>query len=213
MGVPFLPGVPPLAAYSPVPAGASVLLTADSLLGNFFDLTPQWGFFLDGQPVIVCDNVLSFNFKQEFAISDYPVEQGGFASFNKVQIPINIGFRFSTGGSVEQRAAFIQSIAAIVGDLNFYSALTPENEWDSLNLVHWSINREAARGNGLLVIDVLAFEVRIGDQANNFQDTAQPSGAGNTNTGPVQPTQMGSEGQAAVSAGTGAPPDNFPGAP
>lgn len=205
MGVPFLPGVPPLSSYGAVAIGADILLTADSILGGILDLSPQWGFFLDGQPVVTSDNVASFNFKQEFAISDYPTEMGGFASYNKVQIPINIGFRFTTGGSVDARTAMIQSIMAVVGDTNFYQAMTPENTWDSLNFVHWSMNREAMRGNGLLVIDVLAFEVRIGDQANNFQDTAAPSGAAPANNGPQQSSQMGPEGASAVSSGTGAP--------
>ena len=70
-----------------------VLLVADAVTQPS-QVTPQWGIFLDGDPVVVADNVLTFGFKKSARISKYPQEQGAFASYNKVATPAEPGLRF-----------------------------------------------------------------------------------------------------------------------
>jgi len=70
-----------------LPAGVNVfsdvvLLVADAV-SLFFGVTPQWGIFLDGEPVVVADNVVAFGFKKSARISKYPQEQGAFASYKQ----------------------------------------------------------------------------------------------------------------------------------
>jgi hypothetical protein len=87
-----------------------VLMAADTYtyFANVFQ--QQWGIFQNGVPIVTADTVSSFEYKQEWALSDFPVEQGGFASYDKVHIPYDVRFRFVSGGSEANRAALLSSI-------------------------------------------------------------------------------------------------------
>ena len=103
-----IPGLPALAAdiaelFSTIP-----LITSDGPDVSTAVASSQWGIFLNGDPVVICDNVLSMEFRQDFKISNYPVEQGAFATYNKVQQPMEVKFRFSTGGSSAKRSEHVE---------------------------------------------------------------------------------------------------------
>lgn len=138
-----------------------VLLTADALglLGSTSQ--QQWGLFLNGEPAIVSDNVISFEYKQDHRVSNFPQEEGAFESYNKVQLPFDIRLRFSTGGSPADRQAMIDSIDAIIGSTDLFDAVTPEKVYESVNPVHQDLRRTAINGVGLLIIDVLCEQVRV----------------------------------------------------
>jgi hypothetical protein len=125
---------------------------------------------------------VAFEFKQDFRISNYPVEEGSFESYNKVQIPYDVRLRFSTGGSVADRQAMIESVDAIIGSTDVFDAVTPEKVYQSLNPVHQDIRRTSRDGVGLLVIDIFCEQVRI-TATPQFTSSQQPQAAsGNTTT-------------------------------
>lgn len=185
MAVPDLPGVPVLSAYADPPGLAFALLTEDGA-GVFNSTSPiQWGLFLNGESVIVADAVATFSFKQEFSVSDYPVEDGAFASYDKVQIPQEVRFRFTSGGSQSNRQALIDSVKAIIGDTeNFYTAVTPEHVIENMTATHWDYARNNAVG--LISIDVWAINIQVPSSTPNFQNTQSPSGASQQPGGSVQ---------------------------
>src|ERR1700692_2719036 len=128
--VPNVPGVPPLSSYA---ANAVTLLAVDlvaSVLGAF---APQWGIFLNGSPVVVADSVISVGYKQGWRIADYPIEGGGFASYDKVDTPYDARVRFSTGGSDANRQALLDSVAAIAGSTQVFDVVTPETVYADAN--------------------------------------------------------------------------------
>ena len=150
-----------------------VLLTADLLFpGQVRE--QQWGLFLNGGPVVVSDNVISFEFKQDYRLSNYNQEEGAFETYNKVQLPYDVRLRFSTGGSAADRQQMIDSVDAIIASLDLYDAVTPERVYTSVNPVHQDYRRTARDGVGLLTIDVYCQQVRV---------TATPQFANSTPTG------------------------------
>ena len=179
--VPNVPGVPPLASFS---SSVITLLVADAitLLGGL--LAPLWGVFLNGLPVIAADSVVSLGFKQEWAISNYPVEKGAFESYDKVQTPFEARVRFASGGSLANRQDLLNSIAAIAGDLNQYDVVTPEVIYQSVNVADYHYSREAARGLGLMVVDVLLLQIRV-SATQTF--TQSPSSSNPQSVGQIQP--------------------------
>lgn len=182
--VPNVPGVPALPRGSGAILAGIELLVADALSAFAFG-APQWGVFLNGDLVIQADSVVTFDFKQEFQISDYPVEEGAFQTYNKVQLPFDVRVRMATGGSAAARQAFINSVAAVVASLDLYDVVTPEVVYTSVNFGHQSYDRKASNV-GLLSIDLWGEQVRVTATAA-FSNTQQPSGAGQVNDGTVQP--------------------------
>lgn len=180
--VPRVPGVPMLRSYS----AASIILIAGDLLRALTGLaTTRWGIFRNGVPVLVADNVVSFEFKQEFSLSDYPVEQGGFQSYNKVQIPSEIRVRVSAGGSDANRQAFLASIADVINTTDLYDVVTPETVYIGYNFSHRDFRREAREGLGLITVDLWLTEIRQTATAT-FTSTQQPGVAGRQANGNVQ---------------------------
>lgn len=168
-----LPGLPDLPSDVSDLFETVIALTADAL-GIGVGSSPQWGIFLNGDPVILADGVLTVEVKQDYSISSYPVEQGAFASYNKVQRPIETRFQFATGGSVSDRQAFLNSIAAIIGDTNLYDVVTPEAIYPNQNLIHQDYRRSAHEGLGLLVVDITCQEVRPASLATSTTTTTSP---------------------------------------
>lgn len=178
--VPIAPGVPPLLRdpNAVIPA-ALTLLVADALtiLGGFGQA--QWGLFKNSVPVIVSDNVVSFDFKREWTVSDYPLEQGAFESYDKVAVPFDVRLRFSMGGSDADRQAFLDSIDAAANTLDLFDAVMPEKVYPSVNVTHYDYRRTATNGLGLLVVDAWCIQVRVTAQAA-FTSAQQNNGTGVT---------------------------------
>jgi len=161
---------------------------------------PQWGLFDQfGDSVIAADNVLDFNYKKDWRIANYPIEEGGFQSYNKVQLPFDIVFRFTCGGSVADRQQFLDSIAAIQGDTNLYIAVTPEGPYPNVNVTNVSYPRTAEKV-GLITVELRLSEV-IPATAPAFSNTQDPGSASPVNTGTVNTYTPTASQQQEINAG------------
>jgi hypothetical protein len=208
---PNFPGIPPLINF--LFPQAPTLLTTDTVDGGNF--TKRWGVFKGGQPVISFDAFIGIDYRQGWSISDFPLEQGAFESYDKVQLPFDVRVKFAAGGTLENREALLQSVAAIAKTLDLYDVVTPEVVYTSVNVQHYDYRRTAINGNGLITIELWLLEVRIGASAGLTQigganptdgtaqttadatpftsgappltNTADPSGMTSFNLGGVQP--------------------------
>ena len=168
------PGVPALIS------GASIvlptLLTADAYTQYGVPVTPQWGIFLDGQPVITADTCSAMDYRQGWSLSDYPVERGGFETYDKVQLPYDVRLRFAAGGDESNRQALLASVEAVAGSLLLFDVVTPERTYTSCNVQHYDYRRTAQNGVGLIVVEVWLLEVRVlyNDQLDNTGTNGQP---------------------------------------
>lgn len=180
-----VPGLPPLLSGFTITSPTLLLQDAfDALTGQD---APQWGIFQDGVAVIEADNVLSFEYKQEWSVSDYPVETGGFQSYDKVSRPFDAKLRFSCGGSEDARIEFLQSISDVASTTDLYDVVTPEQTYESANITHYDYRRTSTNGVGLLIIDIWLVEIREATSAE-FSNTQAASGSGTQNDGTVQTT-------------------------
>jgi hypothetical protein len=181
--VPNFPGVPALSSYS---TSGITLLVADlvSAITGIFG-PPQWGVYLDGEQAIVANSTVDFSYKQDWVIADYPVEGGGFQSYDKVQLPFDSRIRFATGGSVTDRQALLNSVQDAANSLNLYDIYTPEAVYSSCNISHFDYDRAAMSGLGLLIIDVWFREIRVSSTAT-FSQTQSPTDSSQQSIGNVQ---------------------------
>lgn len=181
--VPDVPGVPAIPRDPNAAAQILVLLTSDAVDLFSGPSSQQWGLFQNGEPVVVCDNVLAFGFQQRFDASDYQVEDGGFETYNKVQEPFDVRLRFSTGGSTAAKQAFIASIAAIIASTDLFDGVTPEQTYSNINPVFQSYDRSAVRGLGLMTIDVHCIEIRPTGQTQFTTNTATSGSSASVTSG------------------------------
>jgi hypothetical protein len=152
------PGVP-IVRPGDMPPDPDVM-TSDSVSTPNGSASPQWGLYLNGNPVITANSIAVFGFKSTSEVSDYPVEQGGFASYDKVQLPFSGRVRYVTGGTLSDRTSFLNSVDTAKKSLDLYDLVTPEETYPSVNVTDYDYERRADNA-GLLIVDVSCEEIRV----------------------------------------------------
>ena len=179
------PGVPSLL----IPAQAAILPTlmrADAMpLPGYNTSQAQWGIFKNKQPVIVPDNIVGFDFRKDFHISNYPQEAGAFQSYNKVDIPFDARVTMSKGGSIEARQAFLSEVEMIAKSIELYDVVTPEKVYANCNIAHVDYSRTSTNGATLLTVIIWLIAVPV-TASQTLSNTAAPSGANPATVGTVQ---------------------------
>lgn len=183
--VPDVPGVPALTSYA---ENTAELLFSDLVAALFAPLS-QWGVYQNGAPVLAAgtnaDNQISFDYKQDFPISTYPVEQGQFQTYDRVQLPAEIRCRFSAGLDATNRQNFLQTIDAIMNSgTTLFDIVTPEEVYLGYSPAHRDFSRVAESGVGLVIVDLWFLEV-VQTATAQYQNTQQPGNAGQQYSGNV----------------------------
>jgi hypothetical protein len=157
-----IPGIPQLPPSAATPVAATI--ASEAITGALWQaskMPPAWGVFDDdGNQVVFPDSVLEFSHRQEYEISNFPVQDGAFASYNKVIRPFEISLRFSKGGTLDDRAQFLSDIDDLAQSTDLYTVITPERIYDNVNLERYEVTRRGAQGAYFLTeVDLYFIEV------------------------------------------------------
>jgi hypothetical protein len=170
--VPNLPGVPQVVRSNQFPAGTPPQLGGALALGRLFLALFQksrWGIFRDysdqppevdpetgeriqtltvsaAPPVLEPDNFRDFGFRHEWTVTDAPTEAGGFATYNKVNNPHELLIRLTKGGTLKDRADFLEQLDKLANSLDLLKVMTPERTYTSLNITRYEVMRKEAKG-------------------------------------------------------------------
>lgn len=213
--VPKLPGVPQLARSNLFPAAPAPIIALGLALGKLWQsifAQPQWAIYKanppqtkdadDGletvtvvgsrSPVVKPDSFGEFGYRNEWSVSDYPVQDGKFYSYDKVANPFEISIRMYKGGTKEARKKFLDSIEAIAGTLLLYDIVTPEKTYLNVNVTRFEVARRGAGGAYFLSeVDLFFREIRsvtatYSTTSTTTQNAQNPSADPVVNTGTVQ---------------------------
>jgi len=184
--VPVAPGVPNILRKQGSIVAAGVMLLKDAV-SAYLSAPTEWGIFQNGKSVLISDSVVSVDYRKEWHISDYPIEQGNFESYNKVRMPYDARITFSKGGTDSDRNEFLTTIESISASLELYDVVTPEFTYVNANISHFDYRRTSINGVGLLAVTIWLQEIRA-TAASAFSkvETAEPSGAQPLNNGVSQ---------------------------
>jgi hypothetical protein len=211
--VPEYPGVPALVRGANIPPQIQLGLgEIQTALASAMQSPFQWGIFdtngnqlglLGGdanslfQAVVLSMSgpTLSTNaveFTKETRISDFPIEQGSFANYNKVQLPAEPVVTLVLGGSVADRTIFLNLINAACNSTDLYSVVTPEVTYVNYSLERYNLVRRADRGATLIIVELVLKEIRqVSAAYSNVQtpinEPQNPAATPQTNSGLVQP--------------------------
>lgn len=179
LGVPVLLRAPGFAAFA---APALILADALGITGLLFG--PQWGLFtLNGAPFAVADSVYSMDYRREYIVATYPLEQGAYRAYNRVELPREARIRFTTN---TDKGGFLEALERAISSLELFRLYTPESAYENVTINHFDYRREARSGASLLHIDVWVTQVRILPQGR-FASSAVPEARSTQQNGAVQP--------------------------
>lgn len=174
--VPKAPGVPAL-----LRSGAQILDTAtlgylgigDALNSIIGYPNTEWGVFNPKGAIFAdYDSFNAMGYNNESSVSDYPVEQGGFASYNKVDAAYDMIVTLHCGGGADRRAKFLQACENARASLDTYSVLTPEKTYRNINFVDLQYRREETNGAYLLIVTLVGREIRNNTRADYSEPKA-----------------------------------------
>lgn len=204
--VPNVPGVPSIARNPDFSADYGDLVSAVTS-GNPLSIiesviTPRWGIYAPNtmEKVIVPDSVLAFEYRGDARVSDYPVEAGGFKSYNKVQQPFDIRIKITcngagtlgrigslttSGGTVAMtREDFLVHLEGMKLSLDLYDLVTPDFVYNSVNLIHFDYKRTNTEGVTLLIAELYLREVQQSTKAG-YKTVGSDSATDSKNQGTV----------------------------
>jgi hypothetical protein len=216
--IPPLPGVPPLPRSVDIPPAIGLILgEVASILLNALQSPAQWG-IIDQNGNILGENdqnlsiiqsiqaqvtgmqgpILSFNaleYLKETRISDFPIEEGSFASYNKVELPGTSTVTLALAGNVSDRSSFLNAIDEACTSTNLYFVVSPETVYGPVSLERYNYVRRSERGATLLLVEIVCKEIRevsavYSTVATPINQPQNPNAVSQTNSGLVQPTPL-----------------------
>ena len=193
--VPNVLGVPALRRLGTGKQLATLLISRilERIILRRFTRTNVWGLYDQRGIVVVCDSIVSFDFKGDSKIAEVPLQNGSFAAYNKVQMPDSQILRMSKGGTDEARNTFLNAIDAAKKSTNLYSIVTPSKTYTDVSIESYDYRQTAQDGISLLVVDVRIKEIR--QVAASFStvklaDVKNKAAASPKNSGLVQPSNV-----------------------
>lgn len=219
-------GAPTYAVITAMPTA-----TAGGFLGSAGDIGGSGG----GTPVLTPDSVLSLEWKGERRISDYPVQNGQFVSYNKVAVPFDLRMVMTCQGpsAVQQALAPVtQSLERALGDIgmafgqpmtrndflkqldtmlnstDLYNVVTPDKVYMNVNLTGYNHAKKSDEGGTLIIADLMFREVRESGTAQYSKpgvDVGALQQISTTSPGAASPVDVGTVSGTTSGGSVGAP--------
>ena len=187
----MLAGMPSVPNFIPVEALTNVGLSLGgaALINGVFGKT--WGIVNRfGIPIVLADTVVSMNYDAGSSISKYPVEQGSFASYNKVNAPSMATVSMSKGsGGPEERGTFLAELETLLKSTISVHTLTPEYVHFNYQIVGLNYARSAKDGATMITVNVDLEEVLEAKVEYSIEEVKAPSDSKTVDGGAKQSTQ------------------------
>jgi hypothetical protein len=155
-------GIPNLLNNLPRAIGFTLLGNLANTLTDLLFPAPNWGVYISGTttPAFNVSSVAELDIGGESDVSDYPLEDGTFATYNKVRTPNMFAIRMMRDGSQAQRAAFLNWLQVTTGGLDIFDVLCPERSYLNATLKSYRISRTSGSGAAMVIADCIFQEVR-----------------------------------------------------
>lgn len=128
---------------------------------SFLSAAPTWTLQSEGGGTAVnFDVFLSMDFSGENQVAHEPIEQGGFASYNKQDSPKEIAVELACTGLYMTQQPVLETLDKLAASVQKLSLVTPAAEYKNLNLESYSYARKDDGGAGMLVVELKLVEVR-----------------------------------------------------
>lgn len=175
-----------------------VKTTAITILGNvvgaafdFFFPPPKWGIYFPGTNDIAMhvSSVVELDISAEAVVSNYPLENGSFTTYNKVLQPKYFSLRITRDG-----AEYLQSDMQgwLERELDFpslYDVVCPTKTWQNVTLASYREVKNSRSGAAMMTVDCLFQEVRELPAEYSNSQIAEPEDQEVTPTVRVSPVE------------------------
>jgi len=184
---------------------STVLLAGSAVADGISLLTgawaTQWAIYASGTttPAIMPDSFSSLDFSGDSRVCDYPVEQGGFESYNKVMVPEELHVVLICSGSAMEQDEFIATLRSMRQSTNLYDVATPYDLLPNMSLTRYDYKQTSQNGVTMLTAECVFEEIRqassptysSSQSSTPVINSNSPSASSPTNIGTVQTYPLG----------------------
>lgn len=184
--VPLTDGVPPVlrSVIAPVVAGVAMMTRdGDGIAGS---ANEKWGIFTpEGAPVLLADAISAIDINGEAQAADYPLEGGGFESYNKVSTPFAVRVEMVKSGDKDSRIKYLETLESMRNSTDLFSVVMPDRTFSNVTLTRYEIMRSSELGPQALRVAVSLEEIRVQARIRYLNDRS-PNGLATESGGSVQ---------------------------
>ena len=169
-----LPNIPNFVAPE-VLTNVGISLGGAALINGIFGKV--WGIVNEfGVPVVLADTVLGMNYDAGSSISKYPVEQGSFTSYNKVNAPSMATVQMAKGsGGVLERGLFLAQLEGLLKSTLSFHIITPEYVYLNYQIIGINHARAAQDGATMITVNLDLEEVLEAKVDYSIEEVKNPS--------------------------------------
>lgn len=135
-------------------------------------------------PVIEPDSYRRMQNESNSDVTTAPIQDGSFASYNKVANPFELRLRLFKAGTLKQRQDFLDTLDQIANSADLYRVVTPERIYASMSIEGYRLVREGNTGAYALAEVEISF-VEIRQVQPQYTSTAE--GTQNAKAASAQP--------------------------
>ena len=149
------------------------------MLLELLGLAPVWTLQDEGGGTAVdFDVFLSMDFAGQNAVAHEPIEQGGFASYNKQDTPQEFTVELACTKMYFNQQPVLENIDKLAKGIQKLSLVTPSSEYKNLNLEGYSYRRTEDAGAGMLVVELKLVEIREVETKKKTTASEKPKSEG-----------------------------------
>ena len=187
-------GMPNISSYISKEVISNIgLSTGGALLINGV-FGKKWGVFNEfGIPIVLADSFGGMTYDAGSSISKYPVEQGSFNSYNKVNNPSMATVTLHKGsGGVTGRSLFLTQLEALLKSTLSFHVITPEYVYMNYQIIGINHARTAQDGATLVTVNLDLEEVLEAKIEYDIEEVKAPSDANTVDGGAKESKQTSS---------------------
>lgn len=142
-----------------------------------------------GQSIVSFTSFFDIDYKNEGKALSNPVEEGGFANYNKTQSPLDIRVTLGFQGDESDFQYALSKLAEYQQQTVKLSVATPAEFYESMTLESYTYKRAQGAGAGMLTVELNFKEVREVETQVSTTVITKPknsTSSGNVNTGKTQ---------------------------
>lgn len=163
--VPRAQGIPPMPRNdSPTFAQNFInaqLAALQAAIWDFISVKEEWSIVdFDGNVITTFDSFNEIEAVNPTTVSNFPLQRGSFASYNKVNLPKPITVVLTKAGTDQEMANFITAIDQATNSTDLYTVITPTATYSSMNLELSGYRQTAEEGSHLIRVELRMIEIR-----------------------------------------------------
>lgn len=165
----------------------------------------QWAIYATGtsNPVIQPDSFSTLEFRGEATSANYPLEQGAFASYNKVKLPFSMRLQLVCDNHNMSRTDFLRQLEYMRLSTDLYDIASPDGFYRGVTLLRYDYKRTSRSGVTMITAEAVFEQVNDSGTASysasqtanpvvssNSPSAASPKNIGTATTAQPTPAQL-----------------------